>query len=159
MLKTLALSIWVILHPVHVSLTSIDYIPGTDSLKVFFKIDFDDFLHDYQTTDDDRDLNKLFGTKPFPVDLVNKYFNSKVFIYINNKLLVGKLLSVDIDDNEINLSLFYLAEKKPRKITVRNLVLKGWYTDQENMTIIRINKFEKGIKFTPEYYQETFTLN
>jgi len=121
-------------------------------------MEFDDFLKDLQTIDDDRNLNRLFSKQPFPSDLINQYFNSKIFIYVNNKLLIGKLLSTNLNDNDINLSLFYRSVKKPKSITVRNLILTGWYSDQTNLMIIRINNFEKGIKLTPENNEETFII-
>jgi len=48
--------------------------------------------------------------------------------------------------------------KKPKRITVRNMILTGWYTDQVNLMIIRINNFEKGIKLTPEHNEETLIV-
>jgi hypothetical protein len=139
-------------------MTSIEHIPGGDSLKVFCRMYFDDFLKDFQTIDDDRDLTTIFGNRPFPTDLVNNYFNSKVYIYVNNKLLIGKLLTMSLADNEISLNLYYKSDKKPKKITVRNMILTGWFSDQVNMTIVRIDKFEKGIKLTPEHNEETFII-
>ena len=120
-------------------------------------MEFDDFLKDLQTIDDDRNLSTIFSRQPFPSDLINQYFNSKVFIYVNDKLLIGKLLSANITDNDINLNLFYRSGKKPKSITVRNLILTGWYSDQTNLTIIRINNFEKGIKLTPGHNEETLS--
>jgi len=158
MLRALAISLWLIIHPGHITMTSIDYVQGTDSLKVSCRMEFDDFLKDLQTIDDDRNLNRLFSKQPFPSDLINQYFNSKIFIYVNNKLLIGKLLSTNLNDNDINLSLFYRSVKKPKSITVRNLILTGWYSDQTNLMIIRINNFEKGIKLTPENNEETFII-
>jgi hypothetical protein len=158
MLKALAVSLWLIIHPGHVTMTSIDYVQGTDSLKVFCKMEFDDFLKDLQTIDDDRNLYRLFSKQPFPADLINQYFNSKVFIYVNNKLLIGKLLSANITDTEINLNLIYRSGKKPKSITVRNLILTGWYSDQTNLMIIRINNFENGIKLTPGHNEETLII-
>ncbi len=146
------------MHPGHVTMTSIDYIQGTDSLKVFCRMEFDDFLKDLQTIDDDRNLYRLFSKQPFPSDLINQYFNSKVFIYANNKLLIGKLLSANITDTEINLNLIYRSSKKPKRITVRNMILTGWYSDQTNLMIIRINNFEKGIKLSPRHNEETFII-
>jgi hypothetical protein len=139
-------------------MTSIEHIPGTDSLSLFCRMYFDDFLKDFQTIDDDRDLSTIFDHQPFPVDLVNNYFNTKVSIYVNNKLLIGKLLSMNLSDNEISVNLHYKADKKPKKITVRNMILTSWFSDQTNMTIIRINNFEKGIKLTPEHNEETFII-
>ncbi len=158
MLRALAISLWLIMHPGHVTMTSIDYVQGTDSLKVSCRMEFDDFLKDLQTIDDDRNLNKLFSKLPYPSDLINQYFNSKVFIYVNNKLLIGKLLSANLNDNDINLSLIYRSGKKPKNITVRNMILTGWYSDQTNLMIIRINNFEKGIKLTPAHNEETFII-
>jgi len=158
MLRALAISLWLIMHPGHVTMTSIDYVQGTDSLKVSCRMEFDDFLKDLQTIDDDRNLNRLFSKQPFPSDLINQYFNSKVFIYVNNKLLIGKLLSANLNDNDINLSLIYRSGKKPKNITVRNMILTGWYSDQTNLMIIRINNFEKGIKLTPGHNEETLIV-
>ena len=121
-------------------MTSIDYVPGTDSLKVTCRIEFDDFLKDLQTIDDDRNLRRFFSSQPYPSDLINQYFNAKVFIYINDKLLIGKLLSANLDEKDIILNLIYRLSKKPRSITVKNLILTGWYTDQKNLMIIRIKK-------------------
>jgi hypothetical protein len=139
-------------------MTSIDYVQGTDSIKVFCRMEFDDFLKDLQTIDDDRNLIRLFNKQPFPSDLINQYFNSKVFIYINDKLLIGKLLRANITDNEINLNLIYRSGKKPKSITVRNLILTGWYSDQTNLMIIRINNSEEGIKLTPGHNEETLII-
>jgi hypothetical protein len=158
MLIAFAISLWLIMNPGHVTMTGIDYVQGTDSLKVSCRMYFDDFLKDLQTIDDDRNLNRIFSKQPFPSDLINQYFNSKVFIYVNNKLLIGKLLTVNLTDNEINLNLIYKSDKKPKSITVRNMILTGWYSDQTNLMIIRINNFEKGIKLTPEHNEETFII-
>ena len=158
MFKILVITLWLIMHPGHVTMTSIDYVQGTDSLKVFCRMEFDDFLKDLQTIDDDRNLYRLFSKQPFPSDLINQYFNSKVFIYVNNKLLTGKLLSAKITDTEINLDLNYRLAKKPKSITVRNMILTGWYSDQINLMIIRINNFEKGIKLTSGHTEETLIL-
>ena len=158
MLKALAVSLCLIMHPGHVTMTSIDYVQGTDSIKVTCRMEFDDFLKDLQTIDDDRNLIKIFNKQPLPVDLINMYFNLKVYIYVNKKLLIGKLLSVNLTDNEIILNLIYKSVKKPKIITVRNMILTGWFSDQTNLTIIRINNFEKGIKLTPEHNEETLIV-
>ena len=159
MLETLFLSACLVFHPVHVTMTSIEHIPGTDSMKVFCRMYFEDFLYDYQTYDDDRDLTKIFGNQPFPADRVNNYFNSKVSIYVNNKLLTGKLLTMNLTDNEFSMNLLYKTDKKPKKITIRNMMLIGWFSDQKNMTIIRVNDFEEGVNLTPEKTEHTFKLN
>jgi hypothetical protein len=159
MLKVLSFFLWMIIPPGHVTMTSVDYIQGTDSLKVTCRMEFKDFLKDLQTIDDDRNLLRLFNSQPFPSDLINQYFNSKVFIYVNNNLLIGKLLNTNLDDNDIILHLMYRLSKRPKSITVRNMILTGWYSDQTNLMIIRIKNIEKGIKLTPVHNEVTLVIN
>jgi hypothetical protein len=159
MLKTLVLSIWIFFHPVHVSLTSIDHVPGTDSLKVFVRMFYDDFLLDYKLFDtNDEIVKEMTVNQSFPAELMNKYLNEKVNISINNKQLSGKLLNLTLEDNEISMNLLYRSDKKPKTISVRNEIMTGLYADQTNMTMIRIRNFEEGIKLTPEQPEQTFSL-
>jgi hypothetical protein len=159
MLKILAIPILLLFHPVPVSMTSIEHIPGTDSLKVLVRLNYDLFLQDYQQTiNDDLDLQILRNTRPFPADLINNYINSKVFICVNKKILFGKLLNAKITDGDISLNMLYRLDIKLKRLTVRNTILTGLYSDVENLTIIRIMNFERGIKFTQEHNEESFVL-
>jgi hypothetical protein len=158
MLKTLILPIFLIFHPVHVTLTTIDQVQGTDSMKVFFRMYYDDFLQDYALYDPACKLEKASVIQSFPADMANKYFNDKVHIYVNNKLLSGRVLTVTILDNEIFLNLLYRSEKDPKKIKIRNQVLTGLYNDQTNMVFISINKNEQALRLTPEHDKETWSF-
>jgi len=159
MLKTLVLSIWIFFHPVHVSLTSIDHVPDTDSLKVFVRMFYDDFLLDYKLFDTNNEIVKeMTVNQSFPAELMNKYLDKKVNISINNKQLSGKLLNLTLEDNEISMNLLYRSDKKPKTISVRNEIMTELYADQANMTMIRIKNFEEGIKLTPEQPEQTFIL-
>ena len=158
MLKILILPVLLIFHPVHVTLTTIDQVQGADSMKVFFRMYYDDFLLDYKLSDHDHNLEKLSVTGSFPADLANNYFNNKIHIYVNNKLLTGNVLSVTILDNEIFLNLVYLSDKAPKKIKIRNQVLIGLYNDQTNMVFININKNETAMRLTPEQDKESWSF-
>jgi hypothetical protein len=159
MLKTLILPIFLIFHPVHVTLTTIDQVQGSDSMKVFFRMYYDDFLRDYRLYDPDSNLEKISVNQSFPADLATKYFNDKVHIYINNKVLTGKVLTVNIQDYEIFLKLLYRSDLDPKKIKIRNQVLTGLYSDQTNMIFININKNEEAMRLTPEHDKETWSFN
>ena len=147
------------MHPVHVTLTTINQVQGADSMKVFFRMYYDDFLRDYRLYDPACNLEKISVNQSFPDDLANKYFNDKVHIYINNKLLTGKVLTVNIQDYEIFLNLLYRSDKDPKKIKIRNQVLTGLYSDQTNMIFIKINKNEEAMRLTPEHDKESWAIN
>ncbi|MFH0842722.1 MAG: DUF6702 family protein [Bacteroidota bacterium] len=158
MLKTLAFSIWVAFHPVHVTLTSIDYISGTDSLKVFVRMYYDDFLLDYSMSGLPLPERNYSDNEIFPADLLNNYLDEKVSIIINNKQLKGKLLNQTLENNEISMNLYFRIGKKPGTITVRNLIMTSLYSDQANMTIVRIYDLEEGVMLTPAKTEQTYSL-
>jgi hypothetical protein len=158
MFKTLALSVLLLFHPVHVALISIDHVPDTDSLKVYVRMFYDDFLLDYSLSGLDRAGEDFRNSDTFPEDLMNSYLNEKVNIVVNNKPLTGKLLNLNLEDNEISMNLLFRTDKKLKIITVRNLIMTGLYTDQANMTIIRANDFEEGVMMTPLKTEQTFSL-
>lgn len=157
MVANIILLLWLAIHPVHVTLTSVDHIRGTDSLMVLVKMNYDLFRRDYQTIDDDRDVDR-YKDKPFPTIFAYSYLQQKIAIYLDNKLLYGKLLNMDVAEEEISLKLLYIMEKKPRKITISNKLLLSLYGDAENFTIVSIGNFEKGIKMTSDNTEETFKL-
>ncbi len=158
MLKILIIPIFFAFHPVHVTLTTIDQVQGSDSMKIFFRMYYDDFLLDYKLFDRNHNLDKLSVNQAFPADLANNYFHDKIHIYINNKLLTGNVKTVTILDNEIFLNLVYRSEKDPKKIKIRNQVLIGLYSDQTNMVFINISKNEEAMRLTPEHDKETWSF-
>jgi hypothetical protein len=158
MFKILILPILLWLHPVHVTLTSISQIQGADTMKVFFRMYYDDFLRDYKSFDPDCNLEKLSVNESFPANLINKYFNYKVHIYVNNKLLSGEVINMKIQDNEIFLNLLYLSDKDPRKFKIMNKILTGLYSDQTNMIFLSVNKKEQAMRLTPEHSKESLSF-
>ena len=119
---------------------------------------YDDFLRDYKLYDPDCNLEKLSANRSFPADLILEYFNDKVQLYVNNRLLTGKLLSMNIQDYEIFLNLLYRSDKKPKKLKIRNRVLTGLYSDQTNMIFISIDKNEEAMRLTPGHDKETVSI-
>ena len=159
MINILSLSIYLLIHPVHVTMTSIDHIAGTDSVMVFVKMYYDDFLLDYRLFDSNNENTAGLTTgQLIAEDLMNNYINEKVTIIVNNKELKGKLLKLELDDIEVKLNLLYTAPRKRRVVTVRNTIMTDLYSDQSNMVIVRVNDFEVGIKLTPERTEQTFYL-
>jgi hypothetical protein len=159
MLKILTLPIIIFLQQMPVTFTGIEYIQGTDSLKVSVRINYELFLRDYQQTIfDDLDLEVLRSFQPFPSDLANNYINSKINIYDDKKLIIGKLLKMEENDRDVRFSILYRVEKKLKSITVRNTILTGLYSNVENLIIIRSRNYESEIKLTPEHNEETFII-
>lgn len=159
MLKTLFISIWILLHPVHVTLTSIEYIPEINSFKVFVRMNFDDFLRDYNiggTVIKDKDFSTESASSKIQMQ---KYLKEKVIIRVNGNQLYGKLQNMNLADNEISMNLKFGPGKKPETISVKNLIMTGLYRDMSNMILIRVNDFEEGFKLTSDITEQTIKIN
>jgi hypothetical protein len=143
---------------VHVTITSIDYVPEINSFKVFVRMYFDDFVRDYQLNGNVIQ-NKDFSTSNVSsMNEMQKYLDEKVTLKVNERQLSGKLQSMSLTDNEISMNLEYGSGKKPVSVTVKNLIMTGLYADQANMIIIKINDFEEGVKLTSGTTEQTFKI-
>jgi hypothetical protein len=158
MFKALFFSIWLFFHPVHVTLTSIDYIQEMDHFKVFVRMYLDDFMLDCKL-DGIVIQNKDFSDNNSVIkEIIEQYLGGKIYIEVNKKLLSGQIENMNIADNEISLNLIYNSDKKPKTIKVKNLIMTGLYNDQANMIIVKINDFEQGVKLTSEATEQTFQI-
>jgi hypothetical protein len=137
MLKTLFFSVWLLFHPVHVSVTSIDFIPEMDSFKVFVRMYFDDFLLDCELNGMNIQKTGFSEDNSTSREVLAGYLRDMVIIMVNEKQLEGKLQDVKLADNELSMNLEYFSRKKPKTITVKNLIMTGLYNDQSNMIILK----------------------
>lgn len=158
MLKTLCFSVFFMLHPVHVSFTSIDYVPGKDTFNVFVRMYYDDFIADCKLDGEIPQTGNKTINNSVLMDDMEKYLKERVEIKVNDKELSGKLIDLNKTDNEISMNLEYKTVKRPKSVTIKNQIMTDLYRDQINMVIIRINDFEEGIKLTYETPEQTIIL-
>lgn len=158
MIKALLFSVWFVFHPVHVSVTSIDYTPETDSLKVFVKMYLDDFLLDIGTKDVSMPGTAFSDKNPESKIIIENYLNSKLVLRVNKNLISGKLIDLIIVDNEVKLNMGYSQVRNPKVLVVKNLIMTSLYKDQANLVIIKINEFEEGIKLTSDLTEQMIKI-
>jgi hypothetical protein len=158
MFKSLIISVWFLMHPVHVTITSIDFIPDAGSYNVFVRMYFDDFLTDSKLNGNVVNSADFSESTSASKDAMEKYLSSKLIIKVNEKLLSGKLLEMKVADNEISINLEYKGGKKPDTIIVTNLILTDLYADMSNMVIVKVNDFEEGVKLTSDLTEQTFKI-
>jgi ribosomal protein S24E len=158
MLKVLFFSVWTLFHPVHVTLTSIDYVTEKVTFKVFVRMYFDDFLTDCRMNGAIVQEDKFSDGNPASYEVLEKYISDKLVLKVNDKQLVASLKNLSVADNEISMNLEFKSSKKPKTLTVKNLIMTSLYSDQANMVIVRINDFEEGVKMTPDLTEQTFNI-
>jgi hypothetical protein len=158
MVKTLFFTLWFLFHPVHVTITSIDYVQEECYFKVFIRMYFDDFLLDSKLKEFEIDNKNNFVDNETSLQQMQNYLGEKVMITANEKHLTGILEEMQLADNEISMNLKYAYAIMPETITIRNLLLTNLYSDQVNMIIVRIKDFEEGVKLTSDLTEQTFEI-
>ena len=159
MVRILFFSLWLAFHPVHVSILSIDYSPGKELFNMFIRVYFDDFLLDSGIKDEERKTLNFSNSNSFAKEVIMKYVNNRISIIVNNKHISAELSAFELSDNELRMNLLLNSVKKVNTITVKNLVMTSLYNDQANMTIVKVNDFEQGVKFTADETEKTFKIN
>jgi hypothetical protein len=158
MLKALFISVWFLLHPVHVTLTSIDYVPENDSFKVYIKMYFDDFISDNRLAGIEIDAKDFEPVGDSAMNSMQHYLKEKVIINVNGKILNGTISDMTLTDNEIRMNLNYMGNKTPQQVTVQNLIMVRLYSDMSNMILLRINSFEEGFRLTSDMTEKIFNI-
>jgi len=145
-------------HPVHVTFTSIDYVPESVSFKVFIRMNFDDFLLDCSRNGGLIKREVFSSENPATIKALEKYLSDKFHINANGNQLVAIINDLKVIDNELNIDLIYRNVKNPESLIVKSYFMTSLYSDQSNMVIIKINDFEKGVKLTSYLTEQTFKI-
>lgn len=158
MFKTLLFSILFIIHPVHVSLLSIDYIPDNAALNVFLKIYYDDFLVDSKAGMNKAQSLKFSGSDDYTRNFLENYVNEKLIISVDGLQIPGLINSYKLEDNDLSINLSVMNVRKINRLDVKNFIMTNIYADQANMLIVRVDDFEKGVKMTSVETEKTFNI-
>jgi hypothetical protein len=158
MFKALLISVLFLMHPVHVTLTSIDFVSDTGTYNVFVRMYFDDFMTDSKLNGNVLDDAEFSAGTPASGDAMMMYLAKKLVIKVNEKPVSGKLREIKVADNEISMNLEFKGGRKPVTIIVKNLMLTDLYADQSNMVIVKVNEFEEGVKLTSDITEQTFKI-
>lgn len=142
-MKTLALTVLLLLHPVHVSLTGIEFDGVNRVWSVFVKVWSDDL---------EADMNiglsngaEITGT---PEERYESYLSDRVIIMEDGKPVKMDLISSGVDGLEHRFTLKAEGRKGVRSVAVMNRIMTRLYEDQANMLLFSYNGLEEGFRYT-----------
>jgi hypothetical protein len=142
-MKILSLAILIFLHPVHVSLTGIEYDSMNQVYSVFVKVWSDDL---------DADINlwktaneRMAGDEE---EIYYKYLTDRILIIEDGKQLKMTLMKSETDGIEHRFNLEASGNRVVKNVTVINRIMTRLYEDQANMLLFSFNGIEDGYKFT-----------
>jgi len=138
-----------ILHPIHSSITNINY---SEKQKVF-EISTRIYKNDLQKV-----ILKKYG---YPINFDKKTLSDSTKFYVtdyikrNLFLITGKKIynklkfkSFKINDDAIWLNFILPFKKKPSMIIIHNSILNDLFSDQKNLVIFTYYEQKEGLTFT-----------
>lgn len=159
MIKYLTIYLFTFLmHPVHVSMSSMEYIPQDNGYRITVRMYSDDLLLDlltlYELSEEDIADHVYTG----PDDIYEDYINEKVKIKINGRQYTARLLGTERLELETIMRLFLDCDGEIHTVEVTNTILTAIYLDQVNLFIYKDEENEMPFRFTPVYSAEKLTL-
>ena len=142
-MKVLSLLILLLIHPVHVSLTGIEYDKMNRVWSVFVKVYSDDLAADI-----DLGLSSGGEISGEETERYIQYIADRLMIMEDGKLLKMKLLNTESDGMEHRFSLEAAGGNRVSNVTVVNRIMARLYDDQANMLLFSCEGLEEGYRFT-----------
>lgn len=142
-MKLLFLAILTLLHPVHVSLTGIEYDVANKTYSIIVKVYSDDLEADIGLGNSEGEVVVGEGNARYC-----KYLCDRLLILENGKKLDMKLLNSESDGLEHRFSLEAKGGRSVREVSVINRIMIRLYSDQANMLLFSFGTVEDGYRFS-----------
>lgn len=158
MLKLFLIAFWLVVHPVHVTLLSIEYSEEKKAFEAFLRVYYDDFMLDYQLLKGNTSVFNINGDKKEAITRLEGYLKERIQLLAGKMPLDFTITDINLSDNELNIYLHYKSAGKAKVFTVKNAILADIYNDQSNLLIFRYGEFEEGVKLTPGKREHVFEI-
>ncbi len=131
-------------HPIHISVTNMDYDLGKQIFEVSFKIFWDDFetiiwrSYDVNlklTQPDESNEKELY---------FSKYIISHFIIKADEDFLHGSFKKGEIKEASIWLDFSFPCSSDIKKIEIENHIMMDMFDDQTNLLMFRFKEVEKA---------------
>lgn len=136
------------MHPVHVSITNMEYFKEQKNITVSFKVYNDDFRLLFVHLNE-KDINLgVDGNHDKYKSLIDGYFKNHFKLQINGKdslTIFNKGWKLEEDAYWFYYDIPVKTEIKT--VTITNTILFDLYYDQKNLLLFKSGNFEKGYQF------------
>ena len=138
-----------VLHPVHVSVTEIEYSEKNKSLQIISRIFIDDLELSIQKKLNQESLDLLQPKNGVTTDnLVSGYLKDHFKVKLDNKQAKINYLTHEIEDLAIICYLEIENVKKMKVIEITNSVIQELHADQSNLVHVTYRAPVKSLRLT-----------
>ena len=133
-----------VFHPIHISVTNMEYDVEKQLFEVSFKIFWDDFetiiWRNYDvnlklTRQDERKDKELY---------FSKYIFDHFLIKADEKLLNGSFKKGEIKELSIWMDFSFSCPPDTKKLEIENQIMMDMFDDQTNLLMFRFKKVDKA---------------
>lgn len=147
------------LHPIHVSVTEVEYSEKNKSLQITSRIFIDDLETSIRTQLKQEGLDILEPKNGMTVDqLVSGYLKEHIKIKIDGKPAKVNYLAHEVEDLAIICYLEVEGVKKMKSLEVTNDIIMETHEDQSNLVHVTYKGPVKSARLTRNKSFETFAF-
>lgn len=142
------------MHPVHVSVTGIEYDTKRNIFSLFVKVYSDDM---------ERDM--IIGNSKNGVSYSNDkngfqgWLSNRIFIKEDGEPLKLELVSIEAEGNEHKFFLQAKGSRHAHSVAISSTINVQLYEDQSNMIMFKYREIEEGFKLSPSDTLKVFNVN
>ncbi|MBX2964813.1 MAG: hypothetical protein KF845_01620 [Cyclobacteriaceae bacterium] len=151
---------WLSVHPIHISITEIEYDEREKELEIITRIFTDDLelaIRAHQNKPELDLLNLPAGTTLD--ELVKPYLLSQINISLDGKTQSLKYLGHEHDDEAHTFFIQVQPVKKWKTITIENRVIHETYNDQSNIVHVTVRGKTKSLRLMERNPSGTLTFD
>jgi hypothetical protein len=143
------LALWLSLHPIHVSVTEIEFDEKDRALEIMMRVFIDDLELSLRNQFNQPELDLLNPSHGTTTDeLANKYIKQHFSVSLDGQQQKTSYLS---HEREGEALIFYIEVKdvsKWKTISVRNAVIMATHEDQSNIVHVYVGERVKSLRLT-----------
>jgi len=138
-------------HPIHVSVTEVQYNEKNKSFEIISRIFIDDLELSIRANTKDESLDLLNPGKGLTTDqLVSEYLSKHLIIRLDGKVAAMNYLAHEIEDLALIAYLEIESVRKVKTIQVTNSVIQETHADQSNLVHVTYKGPIKSLRLTNE---------
>ena len=139
-----ALGLWV--HPIHISVTEIEYDEREKELEIITRVFTDDLELAIRAQQNNPELELLKLPAATLDEVVKPYLLKQVNVLLDGKVQTLKYLGHEQDGDAHVFFIQIQPVKKWNSITVQNLVLLETYDDQSNIVHVTVREKTRSMR-------------
>ena len=148
------------LHPIHISVTEIEYDQHDRALEIMMRVFIDDLEVSIQKDLNQADLDITEPANGLTLDqMAERYLAQRFSVSLDNKAQKIKYLGHEVESDAL---IFYIEVSQVKKwnvIQVRNSIITEVYGDQSNLVHVTVGDKVKSLRLTKETPADKLTFD